>query len=81
MGVRHPVDELAGGGAAAERGLEVGHVASAFTDLAAGVVVRCLRVAMAGIESARATGLTCGNAARMAGSPRKWSACGWVMYT
>src|ERR1700722_1220475 len=36
---------------------------------------------MAGIDSARATGLACGNAARMAGSPRKWSACGWVMYT
>src|ERR1700727_92255 len=36
---------------------------------------------MAGIDSARATGLALGNAARISGSPRKWSACGWVMYT
>ena len=36
---------------------------------------------MAGMDSASATGLASGNAARISGSPRKWSAWGWVMYT
>ncbi len=36
---------------------------------------------IAGMDSARATGLAAGNAARISGSPRKWSAWGCVMYT
>jgi hypothetical protein len=36
---------------------------------------------IAGMDSARATGLASGNSARISGSPRKWSAWGWVMYT
>src|ERR1700722_5983123 len=48
MRFRHPVDELAGGGAGAERGLEVGDVTSAFADLAGGGVIRCPRFAVAG---------------------------------
>src|SRR4029077_212536 len=36
---------------------------------------------IAGMDSARATGLASGNAARISGNPRKWSAWGWVMYT
>jgi tetratricopeptide (TPR) repeat protein len=36
---------------------------------------------IAGMDSARATALASGNAARISGSPRKWSAWGWVIYT
>lgn len=36
---------------------------------------------IAGMDSARATGLASGKAARISVSPRKWSAWGWVMYT
>src|SRR5260370_30580415 len=38
VGRRHPVDELGRGGAAFQRCLEIGEVAAAFADLAAGVV-------------------------------------------
>src|SRR5215831_4375554 len=47
VGRRHPVDELGRGGAAFQRRLEVGEVAAAFADLAAGVVVGRLWVAVA----------------------------------
>ena len=42
-----------------------------------GEVCSCI----AGMDSARATGLVCGNTAKISVSPRKWSAWGWVMYT
>jgi hypothetical protein len=39
VGRRHPVDELCRGGAASQRCLEIGEVATGFADLSAGVIV------------------------------------------
>jgi hypothetical protein len=82
VGRRHPVDDLGRGGAAFQRRLEIGEVAAAFADLAAGVIVAGPRVAVAGDRSAASNAATVSSAraqlARESGVDPASHMCVWL---